>query len=271
MHTELKPSETALLIKITHSKPIEVKDFVATMSAVGSLFDDFCRTNGDSSESRRAKLYVEKIEHGSIEIFLTEAVTALALPFLENMNIIMEFAGHLKDVLQYYAKGKGEKPSVSIKQFDNLRDVFAITAGDVHGNLDIGAVRIGTTAPAFKNCTFNFNESNTAQNQITRDKKENETQEDTERVHERQLMTIFQMRGYTRKDTGNKAKIDALFPRPLPLLFDSDELKRSILGHEENPTQQAYQVDVVLQTINGKPAAYKVVALHDIFPLDGGN
>lgn len=265
---ELQPKDTALLIKITHSKPIEMKDFVATMNAVGNLFDGFCRNNGDSSEAQKAKLYVQKIEHGSIEIFLTEAVTALALPFMENMNLILEFAEHVKNVIQYYTKGKGEKPELDAKELRQYHDVFAVTAGDNNGQTEIGAVQIGCTGHVFNGCTFNYFEGNSAQNQIQRDEKELREREDTERIYERQLMTIFQMRGNMNTNAGNKAIIDALSKNPLSVVFESDELKRQILNNDNNPTKQAYLVDVVIQTIGGKAVAYKIMALHDIVPLD---
>ena len=263
---ELLPQDTALLIKITHSKPIEMKDFVATMNAVGTLFDGFCKKNGDSSEAQKAKLYVQKIEHGSIEIFLTEAISALALPFIENMNLVLEFAGHLKNVVQYYTKGKGEKPELDAKELRQYHDVFAVTAGDNLGTTEIGAVHIGSNAPIINITNFNYIESNSAQNQIQRDEKELKEREDTEKVHERQLMTIFQMRGNMNTNAGNKATIDALCKRPLSVVFETDELKRQIINNDDNPTKQAYLVDVVIQTIGGKPIAYKVMALHDIIP-----
>lgn len=265
---ELQPQDTALLVKITHSKPIEVKDFVATMNAIGNLFDGFCQQNGDSSDAKKAKLYVQKIEHGCIEIFLTEAVSMLALPFMENMNIIMEFAAHMKNVIQYFTKGKGEKPELNIKELRQFHDVFAVTAGDNNGTTQIGAIQIGSNAPVYNITNFNYFESNSAQNQIQRDEKELKEREDTEKIYERQLMKIFQMRGNMSTNAGNKATIDALYAKPLPVVFENDELKYQILNHDDNPTKQAYLVDVVIQTIGGKPTTYKVMALHDIVPLD---
>lgn len=264
---KLNPRDTALLVKITHSKPIEIKDFVATMNAMGNLFDDFCQKNGDSRETQKAKLYVQKIEHGSIEIFLTEAVTALALPFVENMNLIFEFAGHIKSVIQYYTKGDVEKPELGAKELRYYHDVFAVTAGDNKGTTEIGAVQIGSSAPVYNGCTFNYFEGNSAQNQIQREEKDLKEHVDVDKVHERQLMTIFQMRGNMTTNIGNKAIIDALHPKPLSLVFETDELKCQILNNDDNPTKQAYLVDVVIQTVGGRAAVYKVMALHDIIPL----
>lgn len=264
---ELQPKDTALLVKIKHSKPIEVKDFVATINAMGNLFDGFCRANGDSSEARKAKLYVEKIEHGSIEIFLTEAVTALALPFMENMNLIMEFAGHIKDVIYYFTKGLGTKPELSLPELRNYHDVFAVTAGDNKGETQIGAIRIGDTHNVYNNCVFNYQDSNSSQNQIQRTEQELRDELPTETVYRRRLLTIHQMRSDSNTDKGNQGHIDELNKRPLSLVFESDELKNRILYSSENPTLQAYLVDVVVLTTGGRPVAYKVTDLHDIIPL----
>lgn len=264
---ELAPKDTALFVKITHTKPIEIKDFVETLDAIGNLFEEFCRIHGDSSESRKAKLYVKKIEHGSIEIFLTEVVTALALPFIENINLIFEFAGHLKNIIEYFTLAKGEKPNLDSKELKQYHNVFAITAGDNKGTTEIGAVNIGSPTNIYNNCSFNYAQSNSAQNQIKREAEELK-KDSVEVVHKRQLMKIFQMRGDIRSNAGNIAIIDALNPKPLPVVFETDELKVQILKNDENPTKQAYLVDVIIQTINGSPTTYKVMNLHDIIPLE---
>ena len=88
-------------------------------------------------------------------------------------------------------------------------------------------------------------------------------------VYNRVLMQIYQLRNEASKDIGNKAIIDEIAPgKKVSLLFDSEELKSTILFSEANPTQKGFQVDVKVQTINGKFTAYKVIALHDIIDLE---
>lgn len=263
------PADTALMVKINHRHPIEISDFVATMNAVGSLFDGFCKKNGDSKEARKAKLYVQKIEHGSIEILLTEAITSLALPLCENMNLVFEFAGHIKSVIEYFTQGVGVKPDLDDRELRSYKDIFAVTAGDHYGTTEIGAIQIGTHGgTVFNNCTFNYNQSNSAQNQIQREETHRKNHTPASEVYERLLMTIFQMRGATTADTGNKAVIEELSPRPLAVVFESDELKRRILHDFENPTKNGYLVDVTILSANGRAAAYKVMQLHDVIRLD---
>jgi hypothetical protein len=268
MTDRLQPKDTALLVRIKHSKPIEVHDFVATMDAIGGLFDDYCKANGDSSEMRRAKLYVNKVEHGSIEIYLTEAITMLALPFIENMNPILEFACHIKTVIEYFTQGKGEKPKLSKNEMRRYSDIFAVTAGDNNGTTEIGAINIYNNPIFIENVTFTYSESNSAQNQLRKDIELAKEPVHGGVVYEQQVMKIFQMRSNMDSDSGNKAIIDALCDKPLHLMFASEDLKRIILHSDYNPAKQLYVVDVMITTAYGRPIAYSVVALREVFDDD---
>ena len=80
-------------------------------------------------------------------------------------------------------------------------------------------------------------------------------------------MTIYQVRK-DGTDRGNKGVIDAISDRKLGLVFDSDLLEDEILRSAQNPMLKGYIVDVIVQTVLGKPAAYKIMALHDVIDLD---
>lgn len=263
----LQPKDTALLFKVTHSKPIEMKDFVATMNSLAYLFEDFVKGHADSAEGRKAKLYVEKIEQGCIEIFLQEVVTACAIPFIENFNPIMCFAEYLGALVRNAIAGRNET-RLSISELKALSDLFAINAKDPQGETEFGAIARSNPTQIFNGCNFYFGDSNIAQNQIKQTIEQKEQEDPDEIVHKMQLMRIRQMRGDMGANTGNRARVDALCKRDLPVYFDSPQLKREILASAENPTLQAYIVDVVLQTIEEKPISYKVMALRDVVPLD---
>lgn len=263
---ELQSKDTALLFKITHSKPIEMNDFVATMTSLSTLFENFAKENADSVDGRKAKLYVEKIEHGCIEFYLLETITACTIPFIENFNLVYEFTVHLGNLVKNAIGGRNET-KLTIPELKSLRDVFSINAGDPNGKTEFGAIDRNNPGMIFNNCTFNFMDSNAAQNQIKRTIEQKEQELPDETIHHRQLMTIFQMRSNINTNTGNKATIDALAKKPLPVVFETDELKRQILKNDENPTNKAFLVDVVVLT-SGNATVYKVVGLHEIIPLD---
>lgn len=258
----------ALLVHIEHSKPIEINEFVSSLNAIGNLFSSFAQNKGDSKELSQAKLYVEKIEEGCIDIILCETVTACLIPFIENINIIFEFSSYIKCVLEYYTKGAGSKPALNLQEGKSFRDLLTVTAGDNKGEMTIGAINKDNKGQVFNNCTFNFHESNSAQNQLEKEIELIKIIQPTDEVRHRELMTIYQMRSDMNTDTGNKAVIDSISKKKLGVVFETDELKSRILNSDYNPTKKAFLVDVIAQTIGGKLAAYKVIALHDTIDLD---
>lgn len=258
----------ALLVHIEHSKPIEIAEFVSSLNAVGNLFSSFAQSKGDSKELSQAKLYVEKIEEGCIDIILCEVVAASLIPFAENMNIIFEFSSYIKSVLDYFTKGSGSTPILSLQEGKSFRDLMIVTAGDNKGEMTIGAINKDNKGDIFNNCTFNFQESNSAQNQLEKEIESIKSIQPTDEVYSRVLMTIYQMRSDMNTDTGNKAIIDSISKKKIGIVFETDDLKSCILNSEYNPAKKAFLVDVVVQTVNEKLAAYKVMALHDTIDLD---
>lgn len=263
------PKDTALLVHIEHSKPVEINNFVSSLNALNSLYTSYIRKYGDSKEVSQSKLYIEKIEEGSIDIFLCELAAATLIPFIENANVIFDFAAHIKSIYDFFIKGKGEKPTLDIQECKNYKDVLGIVSSDFHGTMSIGAINRSDKGHVFNNCIFNYGDSNSAQNKLDKNIEELKEKEPKAEIYCRVLMHIYQLRNESSNDVGNKAIIDEIAPgKKVSLLFDSDELKSAILFSETNPTQKGFQVDVKVQTINGKLSAYKVVALHDIIDLE---
>lgn len=264
----LNPEETALLIHIEHRKPVEIADFVAMLNSVGNLYSSYTRNSADSSCCEHPRLYVEKIEKGSIDVYLVGSVVTATFSFMEHSNTILSFSKALKGMLDCYLNGETAKPGYSVAELKELKNIFGVSAHDRYSTTSIGATSLhqqgGTSI--YNRCTFNFMESNSAQNQLTQEIGErSKTMQQNELKN--QLMTIQQMVGNMGKTKGNKAIIEAVEKRAVCLLFESDELKNRILYMDENPTKKAFYVDVVLMNANGKLAAYKVTALHDIIDL----
>ena len=267
-----KEQPNALLVHIEHSKPIELNEFSSSLNAVGSLFSSFTGQHSDLKEMAGAKLYVEKIENCCIDIVLCDMISPGIIPFMENINIFFDFAMHLKNVLGYYMHRKGEKPSLSISECRDLKNLLNITAGDSDSRMRIGAIHSGDKKTVFNECTFNFFESNSAQNQLRAEMEQMKSLSPSETVFSKQLMTIYRMCGNMNTNSGNRAVIESISKNKIALIFDDDELKSRILGGEYNPTRKGFvvdvSVDVSVQTVDDKPALYKVLRLHEIVDID---
>lgn len=265
---EQNKNANAILFHIEHSKPIEISEFITSLNAIGNLFSSFAKKNGDCKESAKSKLYVEKIEDGCIDIILCEVVAAGMLPFMENMNVILEFSSYVKNVIDYLTKGEGTKPELDFNECKGFKELMTVTAGDNNGSTEIGAINKTDKGNVYNNCTFNFQESNSAQNQLEKRIESIKSVQPITDVYARQLMTIYQMRSDMGTDKGNKAVIDSISQNKLSVVFETDELKEKILHSDSNPTKKGFLVDVVLLTAQDKIVAYKVTALHDIIDLE---
>lgn len=260
-------NNNVLRIHIKNSQPVDVSDFTKTMSAFGTLFSNFAQKNGKSKEEANAKLYVSKIIEGSIDIHLVELASLAVIPFVENSNLILDFAKHIKSIYDYFVLSKGDEPELNVPELKGVHDMVSIPANDRNGLMTVQVINDNAGNVIFEGCTFNHIEGNGIQNQSDNALKERKALSNEGDIYRKQLMTIYQVRK-DGADRGNKGVIDAISDRKLGLVFDSDTLEDDILRSAQNPMLKGCIVDVIVQTVQGKPAAYKIMALHDVIDLD---
>lgn len=260
-------NNNVLRIHIKNSQPVDVSDFTKTMSAFGTLFSNFAQKNGKSKEEANAKLYVSKIIEGSIDTHLVELASLAVIPFVENSNLILDFAKHIKSIYDYFVLSKGDEPELNVPELKGVHDMVSIPANDRNGLMTVQVINDNAGNVIFEGCTFNHIEGNGIQNQSDNALKERKALSNEGDIYRKQLMTIYQVRK-DGADRGNKGVIDAISDRKLGLVFDSDTLEDDILRSAQNPMLKGYIVDVIVQTVQGKPAAYKIMALHDVIDLD---
>lgn len=163
-------------------------------------------------------------------------------------------------------KGSSFKPELTPADLRNVHDMVSVPANDRNGVMSVQVIRGNVDSILYSGCTFNYIEGNGIQNKSDYEQKEIRSVSDNGDVYKKQLMAIYQVR--EGEGVGNKAIIDAISSKALALLFDSKVLEDEILRSDINPIKSAYYVDVMILTAQGRPAAYKVMALHDIISLD---
>lgn len=216
---------------------------------------------------RKASLSVEKVEKGSMFFYLVDLVGSTFLPFAENFNTIIGFTEYLKKVYDFFIHGKGDNPNLNGNVAQDFHDSLVILANDNKGTMNLDAIN-KTTNTIINNYNFTFTEANAGQNQFLKVVETLKNSIPKSEKFIKQIMVIDQHRGDISKDKGNRAKIESICHKALPVVFEEDDIKSQILDSEHNPTKRAYLVDVETQTINGKIAVYKVLALHDTIDLD---
>jgi hypothetical protein len=75
----------------------------------------------------------------------------------------------------------------------------------------------------------------------------------------------------TGKRSGEMVQIEAIHPRPLPIVYAStlaeERIRHEIAEADENVYKKAFDVDVNVEMRGGKPIAYRLVSVHDVIDL----
>lgn len=269
MDAKLDPKDTAIRVHIKHTKPVEVNEFVASVTSVSNLFSSYMKENAECKEEVKAKLYVEKIKEGSIDIWLVAPALVGLIAFAENANKLCDFVKHINDFIAHFTRGLNPEKKYTLSELRDLKELLTPTSTDRDGQIAIDAININTNQVVTQGTPVTFDSSNSIQNQIEREIDIRKSTEISDGIHKKVLMQIYQLRNTADSNVGNKAIIDDIyFGKKLPVVFETEELKSEILYSEANPTRTGFVVDAEVMTIEGKPKAYKIVGLSDSFPLD---
>ena len=114
--------------------------------------------------------------------------------------------------------------------------------------------------------TINSTEANAAQNSAR--KQIEKLKEPESRFHEKVVLYWYQARADASSTAGDRGIIESISPRPVKVICATDTIKFQMVLDDENPFKEAYVVDVFVETIKGKPALYKVIAMHEKFERD---
>lgn len=257
--------DVRLVIKIENSKPIELYDLTKSLVSIATQFETYVEKNADCKENREAKLYVKEIKSGSVILELIELASVGVLPFIENVNTIVGFAEYCKRAINYFLKNEGEKPDLNPTDYRELSTIIGPVAKDNGSQFNLSTTINGNLE---LHINLNSTESNALQNRFKNEIEKLRLPEQVDEIKSSVLMTWFQARNDLKSKIGNKGVIEELSKKPLNITFDNDDIKEKILHGDINPFNTAYVVDVKIQTIQDKPAAYKVVKLHDYFDIN---
>lgn len=253
--------EPKLSIKINNKQPVELIDLTESLLSLADEYKRFVAANPDLHPAD-FKLYVKEISSGSIKADIIALVTTgatLLLPYKENLKSLVEFAKYLKSTYQYFIGKEEEKPQLQKADLNNLSTFIEPIAKDNGSQLNITATDGGNVS-----ITFNINsqEANAAQNTIRRELEQ--FKEPEKRFYEKVVLYWHQASKDVTKQTGDRGIIESIASNPVKVIFDNEKTKAlMILQSGENPFMSAYIVDVFVETINGKPALYKIISVYE--------
>lgn len=248
-----------LSVEIRNRRPVEVVDFTGSLLAVANEFQRQIEAGDPETAAADVRLFVKEVRTGSIVAELV-AIAPQALQLASYTNAVVAFVRNAKAAYDYLAGDSEEKPSLDKPTLENLSQIVEPVAKDNGSQLNIA--------------TFNGNlyvhvdsqRANAIQNKARRELEQ--LAEPSRGLHEKVLLRWYQARGDAKSKSGDRAIIESIGKSPVKTICANDAIKMQMILEEENPFREAYIVDVMVETINGKPALYKILAVHDKFLPD---
>ena len=246
-----------LRVEIKNDHPIALDDLAASLGALSDEYREWVQESSDVAVTDDLHLFVRELRSGSTIADLV-ALAPVALPFVENANTVIDFASYLKFAIGALLKRDNQTAELPQHSYKNLPSILEPIAKDSGSQLNVSTVVNGDV-----NIYLHVDhvEANAAQNAARRSLKE--SAQPVTGLHQQVAMSMHQARNDVKSSAGDRAIIESIYPKAVKVVFASEELKRQVLQRAENPFEGGYLIDVQVETINGRPAIYKVLTIHD--------
>jgi hypothetical protein len=253
-----------LSIKIENNNPVELNQLSISLNALGVQYDSFLRKfESCNYTNKESKLYIQKIEKGSIIIELA----TLIIPLIEHVNTVAEFLTYLRDSFNWFlGKLKQSKYNHTKQDLEQLYQIVNLTAKDSGSNM-----YINISGDVNNNFHVDTPKANAIQNFIM--EKLNEKKLEEPKIFHKELMYWANASFVcSKKRISDKVIIEKIDKNPKNVVFLNDEDAVFAKTHNEKFPQKnwqdlAYIVDVEVCYIEALPKSYKILKLYkdDVF------
>lgn len=259
----MEQNELTLVVEIKNNNPVELEAFADSLKSLGDEYKRFCLAHEESPGD--VGLYIKSVREGSI---IAELMTLAAstMPLLTYAGTIYDFSSFLSEAFDFLAgKSDNLKAKFDKNTLMNLSNIVDPIVNDRGSQINLAGVNV--QGDLVINNTITHTEANAIQNKARR--MMGSIHEPVTGVHEQVVMYWSQAKNDPHSTgAGDKAKIETIWRTPVKVLFADDSLKAQTLYDVDHPFTKGYVVDLVVETVNGKPVLYKVFALHEIIDLE---
>ncbi|RZK45895.1 MAG: hypothetical protein EOO97_00290 [Pedobacter sp.] len=127
-----------LTIEIKNSRPVDLAALVDMFSGLNNGYNKYVNEHENFELNQETKLFVREVRKGS-QIYELVQLAPLAIPFIENVNSIIEFGSHLKTAFDYLLGKSSEKPAVDSADLKNIAKVVEPIVKDNGAQLNLTA------------------------------------------------------------------------------------------------------------------------------------
>ena len=263
-----------IVLNLKTKNPIELTDFVSAFTSISNQYEKFIRAHYPDMSSD-ANFFVREVRAGSIEAELIPwALQGLSavVNVIEQVEIVVKFVQNYGGALSPYLGGS-KSPEVTRSDLKDFMGAVSAIANDPNGHATLRAVAFEDGKKKIKAAiSFDTSEARQAQRQIEDQQVMIEANESAD--HQRVLMVFTQSNikdATMGKRTGERVKVEEISPRDLPLIYASDlaeqRIKHEVREADDNVYKKGFVVDVNVQLVNGKPAAYRITNVHQVIDL----
>jgi hypothetical protein len=203
----------------------------------------------------------------------TLGIPAAAVTYLQHADAIADFVLKYGEILRSYFRLGGKVDDATENDLKDFMGSVAAIAHDTDGKASIEAAFFENGTKKVKaSVVFTTREAREAAENIENQRLQLRSPEHT--PHERVLMVFTQSNikdAPKDKRSGEKVVIEKISITERPLIYASslaeEQIKHEIREADENVFKKGFVVDVMIETRNGRPVAYKVTNLHQVIDL----
>lgn len=244
--------EPLLTVRYENRNPVDLLDLGNSLTAMGERFRDL-----DGVQDGR--LYVRQMRPGSI--------VAELMPLLEQASaigkysqVLAAFMANLNDLFQgfliYNPRLLRRTPRPDARQ---VQRILAPTVGDSGSQISIN-INVGRDLHISPTIQIDSDEANEIVRGARRFLRDGPIPEANS--FEGEDLYVTQARDERHSRSVDRGVIETIWDRPVRLTYESDRVRREILGRPENPFLLRFVVDGEAQFVGGKPVAYRIYRVH---------
>lgn len=266
--------QDAIFFKIERVQAIELDRLTLGMMALGNEYQRYVRSKYPEAEDQETDLLVRRITDGSIIIELTGALQPL-FNGMENILVFRDFTTLLGWKIEQLSAPKGRLDEATVREVRDICRLAETVATDPNGRADLTAEYYSNDGQREVAAKLTINSRQAALVRENAAAQISSMTGETSDVHCGVLMRLYQTNlsePSHDRSSGEKGIIEALADTPRRLIYASEMAAQRIKGAWSEPGVSPYElgftVDVDVQRVNGKPRAYRIMNVHDIFPID---
>lgn len=265
------PEDAAhIVVTIENRDPIDLLDFTASLTGLAREHESRIRADRPGVDVEETRLLIIEVRKGSI---ILEMVPALApiVGTMEFTNTAVDFVKHLGSLMGPLKKPGGRVEDPTTAQLKNVTDAVQAIVRDSNGALRVEArIKTGRVLQEF---IIDKDDATVIEANAIEQRREIESARSV--AYPRVLMRLHQSSVEdlkVGKKTSEKGIVESIDLTPRPLIYASDlagrRIKDEIFKPDGNPFQKGFVVDLDVETVNGRPKAYRVVDVVEVIDLD---